>query len=128
METQSFILGMSAAVVIALVIGSVVALVKVLKISKNFNDVQIWISHEFENVKKDMDKREQQLYRRCDDIEKLIESRSDKLYDKVMKEIRPNKQFLGSISSYPRQTEAPDMEDDTIYTGAKRIMDKLDGK
>lgn len=129
MEPQSFILGMGAMLVIALVIVSVVAIVKVLKVNKNFNNTQMNNNHEFENIRKEMDKREQQLYRRCDDIEKAIDSRCDKLYDKIAKEIRPNKSFLDRISTYPRQSDVPvEEEKDSIYAGAKRIMDKLDNK
>ena len=110
---------------VALVIGSVFAVVKVIKFAKEFREVQIWTTHEFENVKKDIEKREQQLYRRTDDIEKMIDSRCDKLYDKILKDVSPNKVFLRTISMPPKKLESESVDYDPLK-GAKRIMDKLD--
>ena len=125
MDIQSFILGMGAMLVVALVIGSVFPVVKVIKFGKEFREVQIWTTHEFENVKKDIEKREQRLYRRTDDIEKMIDSRCDKLYDKILKDVSPNKAFLRTISIPPKKLESESVDYDPLK-GAKRIMDKLD--
>ena len=135
MDIQSFILGVGVMLVIALVIGSVIALVKVLKISKDFNSTQMWVAQEFERTRKEIDRREVEVYHRIEETERAIESRSDKLYDKIMKEVNPNKKFLDTVTRYPRSSavlskELQDAEDDvpeeTSAQRVKRIMDKMD--
>jgi len=127
MDIQSFILGMGAVLVIALVIGSIFAVVKVIKISKEFRETQTWISQEFENEKKEREKEKIIIGGQLNDVYRTIDSRLDKQYEKILKEVSPNKAFLQLISSKPstKEFEVEAADNDTLKS-AKRIIDKLD--
>jgi len=121
MEIQlaSFVLGMSLVLVIAMAIVSVYAIVKVMRLNKTVYDNGIWASQEFENLKKDLDNRIGNTYRDMD-------SRLDKLYSKIIKEVIPNKTFLQTISNYKPPVDDGDPVEYDQLKAAKRIMDKLD--
>jgi len=125
MDIQSFILGMSAVLVIALVIGSFFAVVKVIKISKEFREIQIWVSHEFENLRKEGEQSTFGTNQQIQEVYRTMDSRFDKQYEKIMKELNPNKAFLSLIGKMPKETDAGSTDNET-YKSAKRIMDKLD--
>lgn len=87
MDVQSFILGMGAVLVIAFAIGSVFAVVKVIKISKEFRETQIWISQEFEKGK-DREREEKMIVgNQLQEVYRTIDSRFDKFYEKISKEM-----------------------------------------
>lgn len=99
MEIQSFILGMSAMLVIALVIGSVFAVVKVIKISKKFNEIQIWVNHEFQNFRKENELAMFGTNQQIQEVYRTIDSRCDKLYEKILKEQNPKNRILQLITN-----------------------------
>jgi hypothetical protein len=98
---------------------SVYAIVKVMRLNKTVYDNGIWASQEFENLKKDLDNRIGNTYRDMD-------SRLDKLYSKIIKEVIPNKTFLQTISNYKPPVDDGDPVEYDQLKAAKRIMDKLD--
>jgi hypothetical protein len=76
METLSFILGIASVVVIATAIVAVYAFVKVNSVNRNFD-----------NLCRELDTTRQDLYRytaeRADDIIRMLDSRCDKLENKL---------------------------------------------
>jgi hypothetical protein len=127
MDIQSFILGMSAVLLIALVIGSIFAVVKVIKIGKEFREVQIWINQEFENEKKEREKEKIIVGGQLNEVYRTIDSRIDKQYEKILKEVSSNKAFLQMIGKSPTEYESSSVDNDPAKS-IKRIMDKLDSK
>jgi hypothetical protein len=88
MEIQlgSFILGMSLVLVIAMAAVSVYAIIKVVKLKNDYNGHCMWSAQEFERIRKQISDNHDEAFRAIDETNKSIDSRSDKLYDKVMKE------------------------------------------
>lgn len=125
MDIQSFILGMGAMLVIAFAIGSIFAVVKVIKIGKEFREVQIWVNQEFEKVKECERQEKMIVGNQFQEVYRTLDSRFDKQYEKILKEVSPNKAFLNIISSKPSKKDEDDGDYDPIK-GAKRIMDKLE--
>jgi hypothetical protein len=126
MDIQSFILGMGAMLVVAFAIGSVFAVVKVIKFGKEFREIQIWISQEFENEKKEREKEKIIVGGQLQEVYRTIDSRLDKQYEKILKEVSPNKSFLQLISG--KSSPGDESVDNDTLKSAKRIMDKLDNK
>jgi biopolymer transport protein ExbB/TolQ len=89
MEIQltSFILGIVSVLVIAVSIVSVYAMVKVMKLKADVTNVNIWVSQEFENLKKEIDYKIGNTYRDMD-------SRFDKFHEKINKEQSSSKSDL----------------------------------
>lgn len=85
MEIGTFILGMVTMLLIAAVISGVIAVVKVMKISKNIESLDTWTSQRFENVNNEFEKQKMIIKNQLDDIYRTIDSRNDKLYEKVTK-------------------------------------------
>ena len=75
-DLQSFILGMGLVLVIALVIVSIVAMVKVMRLEKNGNNIDLGFQQQIDGLHKDVDIKVGNLY-------KDIDSRFDKFYNKV---------------------------------------------
>ena len=92
MDVQSFILGMCAVLVIALVIGSVVALVKVIKLQKNFDETSNGTFKLIEDEKKEIVTMINEIHHRIDGVSKEIDSKYDKLQAKFSKETESLKQ------------------------------------
>lgn len=103
MDIQSFILGMGAMLVLAFAIGSIFAVVKVIKLGKNFREVQIWISQEFEKEKMIVGNQFQEVYR-------TIDSRFDKQYEKIMKEVIPKNRILQLMNNKTEEKISSDKE------------------
>ena len=98
METQSFILGMGAVLVIAAVIVGVVAFFKVIKLKSNFNeqikDVYTTIESGWGDVDNrfiEKDRKIENVYtefnRKIENVYSDIDSRADKLKSAFSKEI-----------------------------------------
>lgn len=125
MEIQSFILGMGAMLVVAFAIGSVFAVVKVIKFGKEFREVQIWINQELEKVQ-DRERQEKMIIgNQFQEVYRTIDSRLDKQHEKILKEVDPNKEFLQLITGRKPIHGDESVENDTLKS-ARRIMDKLD--
>ena len=75
-DLQSFILGMGLVLVIALVIVSIVAMVKVMRLEKNGNNLSLGFQQQIDELHKDVEVKVGNLY-------KDIDSRFDKFYNKV---------------------------------------------
>jgi hypothetical protein len=99
MDIQSFILGVGVMLVIALVIGSVFSVVKVIKLGKEFRDVQVWINQEFENQKKVGEQQIMIVNNQINEVYRTIDSRCDKLYEKILKEQNPKNRILQLIKN-----------------------------
>jgi len=101
MDIQSFILGMCAVLLIALVIGSVVALVKVLRLEKNSNNINIGFQQQIDLLKRDCESNDEvlatQLGQQINQVYQDIDSRMDKLYNKILKESNPKERILQMI-------------------------------
>jgi len=95
METLSFILGIASVVVIANVIVTVVSFVKVIKVTKEFNDFTKNMSYELDIRTKDIHDQISReiniLNHRIDNLERemfsQMDSRMDKLDNKFKKDI-----------------------------------------
>lgn len=120
-QLTSFILGIVSVLVIAVSIVSVYAMVKVMKFKSAHSGLSIWVSQEFESLKKDIDHKIGNTYRDMD-------SRFDKQYRKIIKEVIPNKTFLQTISNYKPPVDDGEPAEYDQLKAAKRIMDKLDNK
>lgn len=120
-ELTSFILGIVSVLVIAVSIVSVYAMVKVMKFKSDHSGLSIWVSQEFESLKKEIDHKIGNTYRDMD-------SRFDKQYSKIIKEVIPNKTFLQTISNYKPPVDDGEPAEYDQLKAAKRIMDKLDNK
>jgi hypothetical protein len=75
-DLQSFILGMGLVFVIALVIVSVIALVKVMRLEKNGYSISVGTQQQITELQKDVEVKVGNIY-------KDMDSRFDKLYNKV---------------------------------------------
>ena len=93
-QVTSFILGMCAMLVTAVVVGSVFAVVKVVKVSEKVKTNGYWAMDEFEKLRKDLDDREASLARQIDDTNKSVDSRCDKLYEKIMRTRSPKNEVF----------------------------------
>ncbi len=91
METLSFVLGIASVVVIANVIVTVVSIVKVIKVTKEFNDYCNNMSHELDIRTKDIhdtiNRNNDELHRRIDNLEREIFSQLDSRLDKLEKKL-----------------------------------------
>lgn len=125
-DLQSFILGMGLVMLIALVVGIVVALVKVIKLRKDFDNYGFGFQQQIDNTHKAIDVKVNEINHQFENLYKDMDSRLDKQYSKIIKEVIPNKTFLQTISNYKPDNGAP-VEYDQLKE-AKRIMDKLDNK
>lgn len=97
-QLASFILGIVSVLVIAMSVVSVYALVKVVKLRSDYNGMcafndkefrlmRTYNDQEFENLKKELDNRIGITYRDMD-------SRCDKLYEKIMKNKNPRTEMF----------------------------------
>ena len=93
-QLTSFILGICSVLVIAVSVVSVYAIVKVVNLNREVKDNGVWAILEFEKLTKDLDDRESSLARQIDETNKLIDSRCDKLYEKVMKNRNPRSEMF----------------------------------
>jgi len=125
-DLQSFILGMGLVMLIALVVGIVVALVKVIKLRKDFDNYGFGFQQQIDNIIKERGFQYEDTARKIGDVYKDMDSRLDKQYTKIIKEVIPNKTFLQTISNYKPDKGEP-LEYDQLKE-AKRIMDKLNNK
>lgn len=91
MDILSFILGICAVLVLAFAIGGVVALVKIIKIEKKFNNVTLGFQQQIDTMKLEVTNNLGQVYQDMD-------SRLDKQYNKIMKETNPDR-ILNMIKS-----------------------------
>jgi len=125
-DLQSFILGMGLVMLIALVVGIVVALVKVIKLRKDFDNYGFGFQQQIDNIIKERGFQYEDTARKIGNVYKDMDSRLDKQYTKIIKEVIPNKTFLQTISNYKPDKGEP-LEYDQLKE-AKRIMDKLNNK
>ncbi|MBP7211168.1 MAG: hypothetical protein KBA02_08270 [Paludibacteraceae bacterium] len=87
MDIPSFLLGMGVVLLIALCIGSVIALVKVIKVTKYSQNLQTNVGIQFGEINKKIDNVFIEAQHQIDDLNKKIDSRYDKLDDKIKKEL-----------------------------------------
>jgi hypothetical protein len=110
MEIQlaSFILGICSVLVITMGIISVYVVVKVMRLKDDYKNLSIWVSQEFENLRKERDVHE-------NDTNKAIDSRCDKLYEKIMKDKYPLKMMIG---------RHPELDNDEFKSGIIKMLDE----
>jgi hypothetical protein len=94
MDIQSFILGMSLVLVIAMAVVSVYAIVKVMKLKADLMGLNIWSNQEIENLKKQFGTKDMALDYKIGNIYKDMDSRLDKLYEKIMKNKSPKNEVF----------------------------------
>ena len=93
-QLTSFILGIVSVLVIAMSIVSVYAVSKVVKLKNEFNAHMMWDAQENERMRNDINNRETSITQLILDTNKLIDSRSDKLYEKIMKNKNPRTEMF----------------------------------
>lgn len=116
-ELTSFILGICSVLVIATAVVSVYALVKVIKLKQWVMNLNISTAQEFERVRKDNKDLDGTICRHIDDTSKLIDSRCDKLYEKIIRNKYPLKTMI---------ERHPELDNDEFKTGIQQILDKED--
>jgi len=103
MDILSFILGMCAVLVIVLAIGGVVALFKVLRLEKTFNNISIGFQQQIDLLKKDNESGESfimtNINQHINEIYKDMDSRLDKMYNKILRDTNPKERILQMIKS-----------------------------
>jgi hypothetical protein len=124
-DLQSFILGIGLVLLIALVAGSIITLVKVMRLQKQFNNYFFGFQQQIDEIRKDRNLLDEDTARKIGDVYKDMDSRLDKQYSKIIKEVIPNKSFLQTISNYKPPVDNGVPVPDELKA-AKRIMDKLD--
>jgi hypothetical protein len=82
-DLQSFILGMGLVLVIALVVVSVIALIKVMRLEKDGNNIAIGTQQQLDNIHKAIDVRNNEIQNQIGNVYKDMDSRFDKLANKV---------------------------------------------
>lgn len=87
MDIPSFLLGIGVVLVIGLCVGSIIALVKVIKVTKYSQNLQASVGIQFGEVDKKINDNFAELQRQVDDVNKKVDSRYDKLDDKIKKEL-----------------------------------------
>jgi hypothetical protein len=119
MEIQltSFILGIVSVLVIAMAVVSVYSIVKVMKLKQYASNTQIWAAQEFERIRKDIDDRYNETIRGIDETNKSIDSRCDKLYEKIIKNKSPLKTMI---------ERHPELDNDEFKSGILQILNKED--
>ena len=88
-QLTSFILGMSLVLVIAMAAVSVYAIVKVVKLKNDHNSFCMWSSQEFDKLRKENETKDTELEHKIGIVYRDIDSRLDKLYEKIMKNKNP---------------------------------------
>lgn len=119
MEIQltSFILGMGLVLVIAVAVVSVVAIVKVMRLNKTVYNNAVWANTEFENTRKVFDTKDLELDHKIGNIYRDMDSRIDKLYEKIIKNKSPLKTMI---------ERHPELDNDEFKSGILQILNKED--
>lgn len=113
-QLASFILGIVSVLVIAMSVVSVLAIVKVVKLKNDNNGMAAYVTQEFQKFRNDLDNRESSLNQSIIDLSKSVDSRCDKLYEKIMKNKNP-------------RTEMFEMADkDGFKSGILQLLNKED--
>lgn len=86
-QLASFILGIVSVLVIAMSVVSVYAIVKIVKLKNDFNAHMMWAAQENERIRKDLNDR-------GDELDRAIDSRCDKIYEKIMKNKSPKNEVF----------------------------------
>ena len=97
-DIQSFILGMGLVFLIICVIGGVVALVKVMRLEKEGNNIDIGTQQQLDNLHKLVDVKVNEINNSIGIVYRDIDSRFDKMYNKIMTETNPKHRILNMIS------------------------------
>ena len=93
-QLTSFILGMSLVLVIAMAAVSVYAIVKVVKLNNDHTGLSMWSSQEFDKLRKENETKDMELDHKIGIIYRDIDSRLDKLYEKIMKTKSPKNEVF----------------------------------
>ena len=96
MEIQltSFILGMSLVLVIAMAVVSVYSIVKVMKLKHDLINQNNWIVQVFETQRVEKEKDTADLDHKIENIYRDMDSRLDKLYEKIIKNRSPKNEVF----------------------------------
>lgn len=93
-QLTSFILGMSLVLVIAMAAVSVYAIVKVVKLKNDHNSLSMWSAQEFDKLRKVQETKDMELDHKIGNVYRDMDSRLDKLYEKVMKTKSPKNEVF----------------------------------
>lgn len=105
-EFLSFILGICVVLMVAMAAGSIFAIVKVIKVDKQVTG-NVWRSNEeFDKVKDEFEKVRKEIEVDQNEIYRTIDSRSDKLYEKIAKDLNPKHRILQLINNDPSDKES----------------------
>lgn len=120
-QITSFILGMYTVLMVALVSGSVYAIVKVIKLRRELEETHMAFNNEIERVTKDREDEMASVYGLIDNTTKSIDSRYDKLYEKIMKYQTPKNRVFemadkdgfksGILQVLNKENEGNDLKD-----------------
>jgi trans-2-enoyl-CoA reductase len=96
MEIQltSFILGMSLVLVIAMAVVSVYTIVKVMKLKNETQGFIAWVNQEFAKLRTDHENQGLDYSHKIENTYRDMDSRLDKLYEKVMKTKSPKNEVF----------------------------------
>jgi hypothetical protein len=96
-DTQSLILGMGLVLFIACAIGGVVALVKVTRLERSKNNIDIGFQQQIDNVHKLVDVKVNEINNQIGNVYRDMDSRFDKMYNKIMTDTNPKHRILSMI-------------------------------
>ena len=107
-DLLSLILGMGLVLVIAFAIGGVVALIKVTRLERNSNNIGIGTQQQLDNIYRHIDDKTTEIEHQFGNLYKDMDSRFDKMYNKIMQETNPKDRILSMINgglSDPSKTD-----------------------
>ena len=96
-DLLSLILGMGLVLVIAFAIGGVVALVKVTRLERNSNNIGIGTQQQLDNIYRHIDDKTTEIEHQFGNLYKDMDSRFDKMYNKIMQDTNPKHRILNMI-------------------------------
>ena len=107
-DIQSLILGMGLVLVIAFAIGGVVALVKVIRLERNSNNIGFGTQQQIDGLHTHLNTKMNEIQNQFGGVYKDMDSRIDKIYNKIMQETNPKHRILNMINgglSDPTKTD-----------------------
>jgi hypothetical protein len=98
-DLLSLILGMGLVLVIAFAIGGVVALVKVMRLERNSNNIDIGTQQQLDDIIKTVGAEIGEIDHKIQNLYRDMDSRFDKFYSKIIQETNPKQRILNMIKS-----------------------------
>ena len=87
MELTSFVLGVCAVIVIMMIVGTSVNYMAIKTLKKDFDNLNVSSSHEFEDIYRQREITNQEVYSRIDEVQQEGFRYTDSRVDKVINEL-----------------------------------------